>query len=326
MTPARASTNETGAERLKRRMDELRAQKKGVAGAGVPVQPVKTSVAAATPARRLSLRPPVTEAPRPAQPSRPRLSTLPSATSARSRLVATSGAATDPPKTPGERKETTAARLDRLRSERKERQEARAKSPEKPAQGLKRTSSLVAPAKASFGSAPLARKSVADLRTARVAAPSTSAAVEPPPRRLSTLPAPSRPIGRPSLAPAPSRPSLAPSRPSLAPCRPSPAPSRPSLAPSTSKTSFASLASSTSSTASNVTVTARTSPRKSAVARPSLQPGTTGLKRPSLAKPTFSTVPLPRARQPLAQTQPGVGASVPPLKPRVSRIGLGRPG
>ncbi|BGP29422.1 hypothetical protein JCM10296v2_001161 [Rhodotorula toruloides] len=308
-TSARAPTNETGAERLKRRMEELRAQKKAGASSAAPV---KTPAAVLTPGRRLSLRPPGVAAPRPAQPPRPRLSTLPSTTPARSRLVAP-----EPPKTPGERKESTAARLDRLRSERKQREDARAKSPEKPAVGLKRTSSLVATStRMPAGSAPLARKSVADLRAARAASTAAPVAAEPLTRRPSTLPAPSRPIIRPSLAPSTSRASFAPSRPCLAPTT-----SRTPLAPSSS------LASSTSSTPSNVTVTARTSPRKSAIARPSLQPAATGLKRPSLAKPAFSAVPLPRARQPLGQTQPvASSAAEPPLKPRVSRIGWGRPG
>uniref|UniRef100_A0A0K3CMT8 FGENESH: predicted gene_8.207 protein n=1 Tax=Rhodotorula toruloides TaxID=5286 RepID=A0A0K3CMT8_RHOTO len=308
-TPARTATNETGAERLRRRMEELRAQKKASAPSAAPV---KTPAAVTTPGRRLSLRPPAAAVPRPAQPPRPRLSTLPSATPARSRP-----APPGPPKTPGERKESTAARLDRLRSERKQREDARAKSPEKLAAGLKRTSSLVAVStRAPSGLAPLARKSVADLRAARAASTAAPVAAKPPARRPSNLPAPSRPISRPSLAPSTTHQSLA------------PAPSRPSLAPSTSRTFLApasSLASSTSSTSSNVTVTARTSPRKSTIARPSLQPGATGLKRPSLAKPTFSAVPLPRARQPLGQTQPAASSAAgPPLKPRVSRIGLGR--
>ncbi|BGO88924.1 hypothetical protein NBRC10512_005677 [Rhodotorula toruloides] len=315
-TPARMATSETGAERLKRRMEELRAQKKAGAPSAAPGKPL---AAAATPGRRLSLRPPVAAAPRPAQMARPRLSTLPSNTPARSRLAGPSSAPLEPPKTPGERKESTAARLDRLRSERKQREDARAKSPEKPAVGLKRTSSLVATGtRAPAGSAPLARKSVADLRAARTASTSAPVAAKPPARRPSTLPAPSHPISRPSLAPSTSRQSHA------------PASSRLSLAPSTSRTSLApssSLASSTSSTSSNVSVTARTSPRKSAIARPSLQPGATGLKRPSLAKPAFSAVPLPRARQPLGQTQPAASSAAPqPLKPRMSRIGLGRPG
>ncbi|EGU13500.1 Proteophosphoglycan ppg4 [Rhodotorula toruloides ATCC 204091] len=267
-TPARTATNETGAERLRRRMEELRAQKKASAPSAAPV---KTPAAVTTPGRRLSLQ----------------------------------------------RKESTAARLDRLRSERKQREDARAKSPEKLAAGLKRTSSLVAVStRAPSGLAPLARKSVADLRAARAASTAAPVAAKPPARRPSNLPAPSRPISRPSLAPSTTHQSLA------------PAPSRPSLAPSTSRTFLApasSLASSTSSTSSNVTVTARTSPRKSTIARPSLQPGATGLKRPSLAKPTFSAVPLPRARQPLGQTQPAASSAAgPPLKPRVSRIGLGR--
>ncbi|BGP22221.1 proteophosphoglycan ppg4 [Rhodotorula toruloides] len=325
ITPVRTSANETGAERLRRRMEELRAQKNGGAPSAAPA---KAPTPAATPDRRLSLRPLAAAAPRPAPLARPRYSTLPLATPARSRLVGTTATA-EPPKTPGERKESTAARLDRLRSERKQREETRAKSPEKPAVGLKRTSSLSAAAtRAPPGSVPLARKSVADLRAARVASAALAAtAGKLPARRTSTVSAPSRPVGRPSLAPSASRLPLAPStsRPSLAPLL-----SRPSLAPSASRTSLApasSLASSTSSTSSNVTVTAGAAPRKTASARPSLQPGATGLKRPSLAKPTFSAVPLPRARQPLGQTQPGASsAAAQPLKAGVSRIGLGRAG
>ncbi|GAA5867751.1 hypothetical protein JCM3774_003400 [Rhodotorula dairenensis] len=153
----------SGAERLKRRLEELRAQKQHGVSMGLDSTTVSstarkpplngtaiagtTASAFATPGRRSLSRPSIL-APTPAtgRLARPRLSTLPTATSGPS----LSKGSVPPPATPGERKESTAARLERLRSERKERETIRGggaggATPGRAAGGLVRSASFVAP-------------------------------------------------------------------------------------------------------------------------------------------------------------------------------------
>ncbi|GJN87992.1 hypothetical protein Rhopal_000947-T1 [Rhodotorula paludigena] len=147
--PSRATTGsfatpmrETGAERLKRRLEELRAQKKQAGGAPTSAQQAPSTSAssstAATPRRRLSIKPPgasrpIEAAAAPATTARlPRLrpSTLPPPTAQKPATPPPPArTTTEVPKTPGERKESTAARLERLREERRQREQARTAGP-----------------------------------------------------------------------------------------------------------------------------------------------------------------------------------------------------
>ncbi|GAA6049471.1 hypothetical protein JCM3770_007355 [Rhodotorula araucariae] len=304
-TPAARPAKETGAERLKRRTEELRAQKKATAPAmtsetakaksAAPFSSASSS-GSATPRGRMSLRPPSAAA-APATTagriSRPRPSALP-ALAGKASTPPLEAAQPEPPKTPGERKDSTAARLERLRLERKQRELARsgaapsAPAPtEKTATGLRRMSSVVAHAKppvrapATADGAPrtslATRKSAADLRGI---ASGGAASSKPSATGLTR--------SRSLVAPA-SRP-LSAGVPVAAAVRPA------------------------------------ASPRKSAMPHASLvPPAAGGLKRASTApKLEFASMAAPRSRVPLGLAQPATaGSGI--VKPRTSRIGLGRP-
>ncbi|BGP53556.1 hypothetical protein JCM8202v2_001115 [Rhodotorula sphaerocarpa] len=142
----------TGAERLKKRLEELRAQKKANDQAGVPPAStaneggLRTSIGARTPAKRASLGPAASatavSSARTARFSRPRQSAVPAPTSS------SSSTALRPSTPAGERKESTAARLERLRTERKEREFVRTTTTtpgRTPRAGITRSASFVAP-------------------------------------------------------------------------------------------------------------------------------------------------------------------------------------
>ncbi|GAA5857339.1 hypothetical protein JCM8547_002229 [Rhodosporidiobolus lusitaniae] len=388
VTPGRKQ--ESGADRLKRRLEELRAQKQKAAQPGAPV-----SSSTATPRQRttssssratLDSRATTPEAPHPfaasrpstvsrggktlkasrsspnlveaaAPPSRtapaprlagPRQSTLPtSAASTRpstpprnSSIVST---AADGSKTPGERKESTHARLERLKAERKQREQA--KSPEKKAvqtglarrasvavpsslsgalQGTRRTS--MAPPVAGAERAMTASRSVGDLRppagSSGLARPSTR------PACASTSASTARPAS--STA---SRPSLAP-RPSTV-FRPPAGLPRPSTSSSASSTSASSSATAAPRAAGRPSFALSRNSSTSSSSAPSLLPSTSSTsKRPSaVPKLQFSSMPPPRARAPLKNVQAPSNATSGTateggkagLKKRESRIGLGRP-
>ncbi|KAG0665339.1 hypothetical protein C6P46_006786 [Rhodotorula mucilaginosa] len=260
--PAAKATAMSGAERLKRRLEELRAQKQRQ-------QAVSSSTAAAaasTRTRASTTTPAATIVPTSATPAaaagrsfaRPSLepTTAPPTTTGRlarprtSALPPTTAPPMQPPATPGERKESTAARLERLRSERKERETIRSATTATPGRtggGLVRSASLIAPrdrSLASFSSGGSSdvrsgsgarflpsSQSLADLSTI-AKQPATAS------RRTSLLPAPApaptAPSRRTSLAPSSEVPrrrmSLAPES-SSAPPPPAARSSRQSLAP-----------------------------------------------------------------------------------------------
>ncbi|GAA5905948.1 hypothetical protein JCM8208_003383 [Rhodotorula glutinis] len=304
--PPSSSVKETGAERLKRRLEELRAQKKAGPSS---VDSASSSSSSATPRRPAVRAPSTATAPAPRL-ARPRPSMLPapstaSSTSSGSGPVRTvSSSLSEPPKTPGERKDSTAAKLERLRSERKQRELARAtpgpSSSSSFSTGMVRSSSATlvgkpsmrAPATITASGAGLAsRRSMADLSGA--ASSSTSA------KATSTGGGLVR-----------SRSLVAPS-------------SRPLLAGATA----------TSASRAPV-VAASTAPRKSLAPRSSLLPppsssSNTAHRRLSMApKLEPASAPAQRVRVPLGATQPAAqgalssaSSSGARVKPRVSRIG-----
>ncbi|GAA5884940.1 hypothetical protein JCM6882_007160 [Rhodosporidiobolus microsporus] len=372
--PAQAQKAQSGADRLKRRLEELRAQKQKGEEATVPAStatttprqrrttpPSREGDEVDTPAARhpfAESRPSTVVKPqktlKPSRSSialaggagaskpaplgrlaRPRGSTLPtsSSTSSLASVASSARPRTPPParsssaqpegsKTPGERKESTRARLERLREERKEREAGRmgAPSPEKKsvapaAAGLVRRKSIAAPGLGAASSARTgARQSLAPPTRAAPGAGVAGAA-----KPASGLARPS--LVRPSSTTTSSSSSAAPTR----------ASARPSLAPAAGRPSLA---------------------RPSSIAASS---SSAALKRPSAAAPPptklqFSSMPPPRARAPLKGIQPpsstagaATGASgsssswakaassaagalpKPTLKPRASMIGLGRP-
>ncbi|GAA5926717.1 hypothetical protein JCM1841_000623 [Sporobolomyces salmonicolor] len=369
---APVSKIESGAERLRRRLEELRLQKSAAPNASKATAPAPAPAPASIPATprqpRLLTKPSLLDA-TPAAPvaipfAAPRLSTVkrpiaskPSAlvrsestvsvgtlidfvtdevdvyvtpapsTTARS-LVAPPKLTTPPPsakqadvfsaatqKTPGERKDSTKARIDRLREERKQREETR--SPVKKlslatsvsaasssSNGLKRPSGIV---KSSSTSALSLTASRTGLR-----APASSATRTVP--TLADLRAnrPTSLMSRNKFAPSIPKPS---STSSSGLARPSAA-LRPPTAPHSSSTA----------PASSVTSRTTTSPRKSAITRPSSSSSSLpGLKRPSFA-PTQGGAALPRARVPLRSLQePSASAGSGIGKAGGSRIGMGRP-
>ncbi|GAA6035065.1 hypothetical protein JCM8097_002169 [Rhodosporidiobolus ruineniae] len=250
--------------------------------------------------------------------ARPRQSTLPSSGSTKPttppRAASSAAAPTAGTRTPGERKASTSAALARLREQR-----AKQASPEKKpaaaggATGLQRRSTIAAP-----------RMSVAPSTARAGMAASKSVGEMKPPTRTTGL-------ARPCLAGSSSSNGLA---------RPS---SRPSLAPSTSRTS--------TSTASARPSLARASASSSSSFAPSLLPSSsssTSLKRSSSTssaapKLQFTSMPMPRARVPLKGIQPAASSSSTgaaatssnaavgsakaapgALRPRASRIGLAK--
>ncbi|GAA6012553.1 hypothetical protein JCM10207_009038 [Rhodosporidiobolus poonsookiae] len=296
-----------------------------------PVKPSRSSpnlAALAKPEAAAKAAPPVRSA-------RPRQSTLPASSSRPSTpppAARASSAATlpDGSRTPGERKESTRARLERLRQKRQQREQAKLASPEKKSRPPVATLSLgaSAPARRASVAPGLARsgprasvapaglpasKSLGDLKAVRPAGAAAAAT------RLAARPssALARPAARTSLAPGSST-TTAPARPASSHPAARPSLARPALAASSSST----LATSTASTLSG---------------------STTSTKRAAPPKLQFSGMPLPRARVPLKGTQPagpapasagagaakpaapGAKAAVPTLKSRTSRIGLGRP-
>ncbi|GAA5990600.1 hypothetical protein JCM10908_003147 [Rhodotorula pacifica] len=312
----------SGAERLRRRLEELRAQKQQGASAAETdsstqsARHASTSATSAftTPGRRSSARPSLAPSSAAVAPgttigrqARPRLSALPAP-------ATTSRSAAAPPATPGERKESTAMRLERLRSERKERETIRSATPGRPAAsagGLVRSASFVAPQRKSLasstgsstaGSARMpASRSLADLSSLagnKAPAPAMS--------RTSLLPAPAT-SRRASLAPAEvpkRRMSLAPSTTAAAPS--APARSRPSLAPVTRSDLDRSLP---TSTRTSITPASSTSSirRSSSLQQISSNPvaGRRGsLAATSTTKPAFASIAPPRPRLPLKAVQP----------------------
>ncbi|CEQ39060.1 SPOSA6832_00548, partial [Sporobolomyces salmonicolor] len=369
---APVSKIESGAERLRRRLEELRLQKSAAPNASKATAPAPAPAPASIPATprqpRLLTKPSLLDATPAASVAipfaAPRLSTVkrpiaskPSAlvrsestvsvgtlidfvtdevdvyvtpapsTTARS-LVAPPKLTTPPPsakqadvfsaatqKTPGERKDSTKARIDRLREERKQREETR--SPVKKlslatsvsaasssSNGLKRPSGIV---KSSSTSALSLTASRTGLR-----APASSATRTVP--TLADLRAnrPTSLMSRNKFAPSIPKPS---STSSSGLARPSAA-LRPPTAPHSSSTA----------PASSVTSRTTTSPRKSAITRPSSSSSSLpGLKRPSFA-PTQGGAALPRARVPLRSLQePSASAGSGIGKAGGSRIGMGRP-
>ncbi|KPV76903.1 uncharacterized protein RHOBADRAFT_51887 [Rhodotorula graminis WP1] len=301
--PPPSSVKETGAERLKRRLDELRAQKKAGPSANDSARSSAVASSSATPCRPVAPKAPSTSTAPVPRLARPRPSMLPGPTAASSTSSGPartlSSSLSEPPKTPGERKDSTAVKLERLRSERKQRELARATpGPSSSSSGMVRSSSATlagkpgmrAPATVTASSAGLAsRRSMADLSGA--ASSSTSA------KATSTGGGLVR-----------SRSLVAPS-------------SRPLLA-----ATAAAPASRASGTA------ASTAPRKSLAPRSSLLPpassssGTahrrlsTAPKLESTSAPQRARVPL-GATQPAAQGEPSSSSSGARFKPRVSRIG-----
>ncbi|BGP19058.1 hypothetical protein JCM10213_009232 [Rhodosporidiobolus nylandii] len=346
-TPAKSYAS--GADRLKRRLEELRAEK-GKGGAGEAVGPASAASAAATPRRaRTSMgfsAPSATtpDAPHPFAASRPSTAVKPSATrslkasrsssslaaqaqadvrlarprgslaparvasstaaarpSTPPRSVRSSALQADGSKTPGERKESTQARLERVRAER-----------------AARTGATPGKAKATAAGPPPAATSGLARRASMAAAPATRAG------RLSVGGAAgdaqkargitaSRSLS--SLAPAASASTAATKAKALP--RPSSALARP-----TSRTSLAPPpASTTASTASRPAPRqslARVSASSSSVSAPSLllsassSAPTEGAKRSSAQpKLQFASMPPPssKGRVPLRGIQPAAAAS-----------------
>ncbi|GAA5984121.1 hypothetical protein JCM11641_000319 [Rhodosporidiobolus odoratus] len=263
---------------------------------------------------------------------RPRQSTLPSSIARPSTPppARASSAKSEAPKTPGERKESTRARLERLREARQAREQIGASPEKKPATtgGLQRRASmapqvvrprtsLALPGPA-VGKGMSGSKSLSNIPATRG---SSAGALTKPATTAS-----SRPASRPSLGPTSSLPAAGTRSATATAPRPS---SRPSLA--------------------------RTSASASSSSAPSLLPASSsssavsGTKRPApQQKLQFSSMPLPRTRPPLKSTQTvssaapststgkaatassssSTGAPTQPvrtLKPRTSRIGLARP-
>lgn len=176
-TPATAAKAMSGAERLKRRLEELRAQKQQqtVSSDAAAASSTRTRASTTTPAATLASTSATPAAARRSfartslAPTAPPTTTTTTTTTtgrlARPRLSAlpTSSTTAPPPQqtpaTPGERKESTAARLERLRSERKERETIRSAGATTTATpgragggGLVRSASLVAPRDRSLAS------------------------------------------------------------------------------------------------------------------------------------------------------------------------------
>ncbi|GAA5841418.1 hypothetical protein JCM9279_000645 [Rhodotorula babjevae] len=299
-----SSVKETGAERLKRRLEELRAQKK----AGPCAVDSASSSAAASSTATPSRRPASTSTAAAPRLARPRPSMLPAPSTATSTssgpVRSLSNSLSEPPKTPGERKDSTAAKLERLRSERKQRELARATpGPPPTSSGMVRSSSATlvgkpsmrAPGTASAApSAGLAsRRSIADLSGAASSAPGKATTTGGGLVRSRSLVAPS-------------------SRPLLTAVAPASRAHTPAAA------------------------TASTAPRRSLAPRSSLLPPTssstsTAQRRLSMApKPEPTSMTAQRLRVPLGATQPAAqgalssssaGAAGAKVKLRVSRIG-----
>ncbi|GAA5893323.1 hypothetical protein JCM5296_004847 [Sporobolomyces johnsonii] len=252
--------------------------------------------------------------PAPSKTARPSLappkSTTPPPSAKQAELLSAAGQ-----KTPGERKESTKARLDRLREERKQREETR--SP------VKRPSLAASVSAASSSSSGMRRPS------GIVKSSSTSALSSTASRTGLRVPASAATRTAPTLADLrANRPTSLASRNKFAPSIPKPSSisssglARPTAALRPSAAPRPSITAPSASTTSRTT----TSPRKSAITGPSSSSSSsTGLKRPSFALAQGSTA-LPRARVPLGSLQaPFASAGSATGKAAGSRIGVGRP-
>ncbi|POY76123.1 hypothetical protein BMF94_0846 [Rhodotorula taiwanensis] len=299
----------SGAERLKKRLEELRAQKNAGAAPQESASLRRSGSLRAsgsarigpavamttTPARRMLMRRSLAPA---------TVSSLAPSTTGRlprsrsSILPASAGSMNAPaPTTPGERKESTAMRLERLRSERKERDLARTATPGRAGGGLIRSASFVAPRQSLASSTgPTARRlpssrSLADL--APLGVETAGPAARPAVRRGSLLPAPA-PSRRTSLVPAAPRPRM-----SLAPPGSSGPAAQQSLTRSGGSSARMSVAPSTSirrsSSLQQVVPISAASGRRSSIAAAS-------------GRPAFATIAPPQARTSL---KPAAAARAP---------------